>query len=148
FGPWLKQRRVALDLTQRALAELADCSVWTIRKLEADRLRPSRQLAGRLAPLLSVPESAQDAFVRFARSQLSTVSPGLSGSARLPSVEQLLFAFPPVPVPATTLIGRGAEAEILCELLRHADVRLLTLVGPPGVGKTRLGIHVAAMLAH
>ena len=49
FGPWLKQRRKALDLTQHDLAQRVGCSAETIRKIEADRLRPSRQIAELLA---------------------------------------------------------------------------------------------------
>src|SRR5262249_42574839 len=51
------------------------------------------------------------------------------------------------PVPPTTLIGRDEVTQTLAELLHAAEVRLLTLVGPPGVGKTRLAIHVATSVA-
>ncbi len=48
-----------------------------------------------------------------------------------------------LPAPPTTLIGRATELNELKVLLRDGQVRLLTLVGPPGVGKTRLAIRVA-----
>lgn len=44
-----------------------------------------------------------------------------------------------LPVPLTSLIGREAEITSLCARLPQPDVRLLTLSGPPGTGKTRLG---------
>jgi len=147
FGPWLRSRRSALDLTQRALADRADCSAETIRKLEAERLRPSRQLAERLALALGVPEAARGLFSDFARGRLAALPPALDRSATLLDTEQLLFTFHPLPVPATPLIGRADAATAVCALLRRDDVRLLTLVGPPGVGKTRLAIHVAAGVA-
>src|SRR6266508_6009853 len=81
FGPWLRSRRSALDLTQRALADRADCSAETIRKLEAERLRPSRQLAERLALALGVPEAARRVFSYVARGRLAALPPALDRSA-------------------------------------------------------------------
>jgi predicted ATPase/DNA-binding CsgD family transcriptional regulator len=48
-----------------------------------------------------------------------------------------------VPRPLTTFFGREQEAAFAVSLLRRGDVRLLTLTGPGGVGKTRLAIKLA-----
>jgi predicted ATPase/DNA-binding SARP family transcriptional activator len=50
-----------------------------------------------------------------------------------------------LPRPATATIGRDAELQAVADQLRSDAVRLLTLVGPGGVGKTRLAIEAARM---
>ena len=51
-----------------------------------------------------------------------------------------------LPIPPTPLIGREQEVDAALGLLRRADVRLLTISGPPGIGKTRLALAVADRL--
>jgi predicted ATPase/class 3 adenylate cyclase len=52
-----------------------------------------------------------------------------------------------MPEPATAFFGREAEVEQLGVLLSAPELRLLTLVGPGGAGKTRLALQAAAMAA-
>ncbi|NLG97658.1 MAG: helix-turn-helix transcriptional regulator [Chloroflexi bacterium] len=71
FGQWVKVRRKSLDLTQEQLALLVGCSVVTIKKIESNDRRPSRQIAQLLAERLRLSGDQMDTFVRSARGELS-----------------------------------------------------------------------------
>jgi predicted ATPase/DNA-binding XRE family transcriptional regulator len=142
FGRWLRRRRKALDLTQHDLAGLVGCSAITIRKIEADERRPSKAVAARLAECLDLLPEERAAFTSFARSIAS-------GERSMPA-----RAEPPTGAPAprrpaaprSLLVGRHYDLVELRALLLQGDLRLLTLVGPPGIGKTRLALQLAEEL--
>jgi WD40 repeat protein/serine/threonine protein kinase/DNA-binding XRE family transcriptional regulator len=70
FGQIVKERRTILGLTQAELARRVGCAAITIRKIEADALRPSVQVAELLAIALGIPEEDQLGFIRLARADL------------------------------------------------------------------------------
>ena len=53
-----------------------------------------------------------------------------------------------LPASLTPLIGREQEIQACLDLLQHSEARLVTLIGPGGVGKTRLGLQVCQELLH
>src|SRR5258706_2926289 len=61
-------------------------------------------------------------------------------------IDQLKTRFHNLPGQLTPLIGRAQEIQAVCSLLRQPAVRLVTLTGPGGVGKTRLSLQVATEL--
>ena len=144
FGLWIQKRRKALGLTREKLAQRAGCSVSALRKIEADVRHPSRQLAELLADALAVPVEERSTFVRIARGELSIER--MKSSPPLPNLSLLqsppTFA-PHLPTPATPLVGRESEISALCQMLADPHCRLITLVGPGGIGKTRLTMEVA-----
>jgi predicted ATPase/DNA-binding XRE family transcriptional regulator len=138
FGLWVRRLRVSLDLTQETLAEQVGCATQTMRSFESGRRRPSRELAARIADTLQVPPDEREQFLRLARVPI------------LPQEETILSATTPavdVTSLRTFLIGRRRELDELRRLLVVERRRLVTLLGPGGVGKTQLALHAAANLA-
>ncbi len=135
FREWLKRRRRALGLTQDTLAQRVGCATITIQKLEAGDLRPSPQIAERLVNHLGLLPEERLEFLAAARAASIAIS---SHALRSSAVV--------LPVPHTPLIGREPFLATVCATLQRADVRLVTLTGPPGVGKTRIALQVAHTL--
>ena len=146
FGYWVRRRRKSLDLTQAELARRVGCAAKTIQKFEADVRRPSKVMTERLADALELAPGIRSAFLSGARSGMWGGDGSLlSRPADAPPVERPGSAGA-LPVPTTPLIGRAREAAAVCEVLEATPVRLVTLTGPGGVGKTRLAVQVAADL--
>lgn len=144
FGAWLKQRRKELGLTQPELAQKVACSLETIEKIEAGKRRPSRQIAALIAECLSVPAGEHDAFAEYARANLPAASNNGSSYLDGPSPWRRLHQHPNnLPAQPNAFIGRQKEVQEASALLRQPGVRLLTVTGSPGIGKTRLSLMVA-----
>lgn len=94
FGEWLKRRRGSLGLTQKALAHRVGYAEVTLRKVEANELRPSHQMAEKLAEVLHLAPEEWPQFVRFARDD-----PGWDDFALLPTANRTKYR--PVSVRAT-----------------------------------------------
>src|SRR5687768_12838181 len=138
FGNWVKGRRKALDLTQNELAERVACSPETIKKIESQKRQPSKQLAELLMRELKIDSSDRDLFRALAR--------GMDVAQTDAAQSSLLVHSSALPAPLTSLIDRADEIKTVTALLSNPEMRLLTLTGPGGVGKTRLAIQVADAL--
>jgi predicted ATPase/DNA-binding XRE family transcriptional regulator len=138
FGALLRRYRIAARLPQEALAERAGLSASAISTLERGTRHAPYQAtihALAMALQLSKPErAALEAAVTRSRAPrpLATVTP-VPTPARLPH-------------PPTPLVDRVEELATAQALLHSDAVRLLTLTGPAGVGKSRLALQVAASM--
>ncbi len=148
FGQWVRARRTTLRLTQGELARNVYCSEITIRKIEGDERRPSAEVARGLATHLQLPDDLLPRFLKVARGELNADHlPLLHKQNGRPRHWLPLLSRADLAIPETSFLGRTQEVAQVCELLQQPDLRLLTLVGAPGIGKSRLSLHVAAELS-
>lgn len=130
FAEWVRTRRRQLDLTQTELGLRAGCSAAAIRKIEAEERKPSSQLAELLAVALQIPAEQQEIFLQAARGALVEQLPREVGAPthHLPTL-------------LTSTVNRVRDLASVASLLKDPTVHLVTLVGPPGIGKTRLSVE-------
>ena len=134
FGDLLRQHRNAAGLTQEDLAERSGLSVDTISLLErGEHRRPHRYTMQSLADALGLSRSDRISFEASARKPAGSATARVAQPAGLPS-------------PLTTFIGREREVKEVKQKLLQPNVRLLTLTGPGGVGKTRLSLEIARQI--
>ena len=148
FGNWLRRQRKTLDLTREELAQRVGYSAATIRKIEDEERRPSVQLLERLAEIFSLPQTEMEAFRKFARGDWraalgedwATVG---TGKATTPWKTTPVKPRTNLPPTVTSLIGREQDTAAVVAYLLNEEIRLVTLTGPLGVGKTRLSLQAA-----
>jgi predicted ATPase/transcriptional regulator with XRE-family HTH domain len=148
FGDLLRRYRVAAGLTQEELAEKAQVSPRAISDLERGaRIHPYRATVQLLADALQLGPAERSQLDAAARSPLPGPSPRSADraepSASVPVVAAGHRPNAP-PVQLTPLIGRETEVAAVVHLLQSPSVRLVTLTGPGGIGKTSLALAIAA----
>ena len=134
FGARLRRAREAAGLAQEELAAQAGLSPNTVGGLERGEHRhPHPATVHALAAALGLSDAERAALAAAATRQGRPVAP--------------VAAPPGLPAPLSPLIGREHEVVEVSAVLRGEGVRLVTLTGPGGVGKTSLALRVAAELS-
>ena len=137
FGALLKRYRQEAGLTQEALAARANVSTRLVSDLERGVIvRPRVETVHLLADGLGLAGGERAAFRSVARQHTDRPAPTVARGGT-PNT---------MPVPRTPLIGRAAEEAAVVGLLRRVGLRVVTLSGSAGVGKTRLSLQVATAL--
>jgi len=147
-GAHLRVFRTRAGLSQEALAERAGLGVATLKALERDhRQRPHLNTLVLLAEALGLAPADRDALLESTLSRERPDRPALPRPIErtAPSAEAEASR---LPIWLSSFVGREVEVETVRTLLDPSTsaVRLLTLLGPGGVGKTRLAIQATLEL--
>jgi predicted ATPase/transcriptional regulator with XRE-family HTH domain len=146
FGDLLQQYRRAAGLTQEALAERTGLSARGISDLERGaHAAPRRETLGLLLGALELDPCERTALSAAARKSAVT-RPQRDMAAGLTAEASLEFPAARIPAPLDALIGREDDIAAVSALMHKPAIRLLTLTGPGGIGKTRLAIAAATAL--
>jgi predicted ATPase/transcriptional regulator with XRE-family HTH domain len=154
FGALLRQLRKRAGMTQGDLAAAVGYSVSFICDLEHARRLPVLQtVMDQFVPALGLQEEPHFAtrlleLVATARGERLPVAITYQRATQIVVTEVHPERPRPLPAAPTDLIGREPEVRSLCNRLQGHRGRLLTLVGPPGIGKTQLALAVVARLQH
>lgn len=152
FGLLLKQLRKHAGMTQRDLAAALNCSNSLISSLERAQRQPDLQaVITWFIPALGLQDDPVNAAhlierAAAARGERPPASVTFQRALHIVIQEDLDERREGLSSQPTNLIGRTAEVNHLCNRLMGHSGRLLTLVGPPGIGKTRLAFAIAAHL--
>jgi predicted ATPase/DNA-binding XRE family transcriptional regulator len=148
FGEQLRRLREAAGLTQEELASRASLTAKAISALErGERKRPYPHTVRALADALELSERDRSALTEAVpKRDGSDAAEAARASREATSSSTPLSSMPPASL--TPLVGREREVEEIESLLSQEEaVRLLTLTGPGGIGKTRLAIEAARVAA-
>jgi transcriptional regulator with XRE-family HTH domain len=147
FGQWVQRRRKALDLSKQDLARRANCSVWTLAKIEADSYRPSQSAARDLFAGLGLPSEECETLLRWARAAPGTpwraVADAAAAGVGAPqrqtwrAPEATFIVGPPICHPRQ-FFGRAAEARRIFALWSRLPLQHVAITGPKRSGKTSL----------
>ncbi|HEX5501268.1 MAG TPA: tetratricopeptide repeat protein [Thermomicrobiales bacterium] len=149
FGAHLRRRREIAGLTQEELAERAGLTGKAVGALErGERQYPYPHTVRALADALGLSDGERATLVaavprRGGAADAGAAPPDAGEAAPKPPAPAWSPAPGGLPGHLTTLIGRERETAAVLHLLERLEVRLLTLTGPGGVGKTRLALRAA-----